>query len=252
MSSVRHGCRHLRIGLLCWFMLGAALTLALACAGDGPESARSDRGTLPTTPLKLGLLLDFSGPLADYGQELRRGFELAITQINSAGGVWGMPVEMAVGDTALDPTTAVEEARRLIEIEQVHAIAGPMSSAMTLAVAESVSGPGRIPTISPVATSSQVTLAEDDDFLFRVSLSDRVEGRYLARLAAGQGYDSVGLIYWDDAFGQGMAAAFAEFWTGKLMSLAINPGAASFTAELQQSLEFAPQALVLIAPPRRS
>lgn len=204
---------------------------------------------LPTEPLKIGLLLDFSGPLAEYGPELQTGFELAIKHINEAGGVWGMPVESAVGDTALDPTTAVEEARRLIEIERVHGIIGPMSSAMTLAVVESVSGPARIPTISPVATSSQVTVAEDDDFLFRVSLADRVEGRYLAELTADEGFDNVGLLYRDDAFGHGMATAFEEHFVGRVKAIAVNPGATSFTAELEQSLEFSPQALVLVAFP---
>ena len=86
------------------------------------ESIQPD---LPTEPLKLGLLLDFTGPLANYGQELLKGFELAIEHINDAGGVWGMPVETAVGDTALDPTIAVEEARRLIDVEHVHGLVGP-------------------------------------------------------------------------------------------------------------------------------
>ena len=160
-----------------------------------------------------------------------------------------MPVETAIGDTALDPTVAVEEARRLIEIERVHGLAGPMSSAMTLAVTESVSGPGRIPTISPVATSSQVTLAEDDDFLFRLSLADRIEGRFLAQLNEQQGFDNVGLLYRDDAFGQGMATAFAEHWPGTITSIGVDPGGTSFTAELEQSIEHGPQALALIAFP---
>ncbi len=214
-------------------------------AGDKPAVSID----VPTTPLKLGFLLDFSGPLAEYGPELLKSFQLAIKQINEAGGVWSMPVETAIGDTALDPTIAVEEARRLIEIEHVHGIVGPMSSAMTLAVSESVSGPAGIPTISPVATSSQVTLADDNDFLFRVSLADHVEGRYLAQLAQREDLDNVGLLYRDDAFGQGMATAFAEHWPGTIKSIGVDPRATSFTAELEQSIEFEPQALILIAFP---
>ena len=223
-----------------------AAVVLVACSGDSADQQRVDT---PGEPLKLGFLLDFTGPLADYGPELQRGFDLAIKHINEAGGVWGMPIETAIGDTALDPTVAVEEARRLIEIEDVHGIVGPASSAMTLAVAESVSGPAGVPTISPIATSSQVTLAEDDDFLFRVSLADRIEGRYLAQLAAEEGFDNVGLLYRDDAFGQGMATAFEQHWTGTLSSIGVDPRAPSFTAELEQSVEFDPQALVLIAFP---
>ncbi len=247
-----------------WLLIGlAALLFIAACGDDGTatelveeaqgEEVRTRNDTdsteIPTEPLKLGFLLDFSGPLAEYGAELVKGFELAIKHINEAGGVWGMPVETAIGDTAQDPTVAVEEARRLIEIERVHGLVGPMSSAMTLAVAESVSGPGRIPTISPVATSSQVTLAEDDDFLFRLSLADRIEGRYLAQLTEQQGFDNVGLLYRDDAFGQGMATAFGEHWQGTIKSIGVDPGGTSFTAELEQSVEHGPEALVLIAFP---
>ena len=254
-------------------LLGAMLVWMTACSGPTQEEREQSAATAqetesaeetatqasgddqpapletPTSPLKLGFLLDFSGPLAEYGAELLKGFELAIAHINEAGGVWGMPVETAIGDTALDPTVAIEEARRLIEIEHVHGIVGPMSSAMTLAVAESVSGPARIPTISPVATSSQVTLAEDDDYLFRVSLADHVEGRYLAQLTEEEGFDNVGLLYRDDAFGQGMATAFAEHWPGTVKSIGVDPRATSFTAELEQSVEFEPEALVLIAFP---
>lgn len=58
-----------------------------------------------------------------------------------------------------------------------------MSSAASLAVPDSATGPARILTISPVATTSRTTLAEDSEDLFPVSLADRVEGRFLAKLA---------------------------------------------------------------------
>ena len=227
----------------------AAMLAAVALVACGGDSADRQQTDAPGEPLKLGYLLDFSGPLAEYGPELQKGFDLAIKHINEAGGVWGMPVETAVGDDGTDPTIAVEEARRLVEIEGVHGIVGPMSSGMTLAVTESVSGPARIPTISPVATSSQITVAEDDDFLFRVSLADHVEGRYLAQLTEQEGFDNVGLLYRDDAFGHGMATAFEQHFAGAVTAIAVSPGAASFTAELEQSLEAAPEALVLIAFP---
>ena len=259
-----------RLSLLPIFVLaGISMLIVAACGGDPqqaepqlveqaqsqPEGATSEAAAsseLPAVPLKIGLLLDFSAMLAEYGVELQRGFELAIKHINEAGGVWGRPVESAVGDTALDPTTAVEEARRLIEIERVHGIVGPITSAMALAVTESVSGAARIPTISPVATSSQVTLAEDDDFLFRVALADRVEGRYLAELTAQQGFDNVGLLYRDDAFGHGMATAFEEHFDGTVKAIAVSPDATSYTAELGQSREFEPRALVLVAFPQET
>ena len=55
---------------------------------------------------------------------IQTGVELAIKHINEAGGVNGQDVVFVTGDTQVDPTTAVEEARRLIEVEGVHALVG--------------------------------------------------------------------------------------------------------------------------------
>ena len=90
--------------------------------------------------LKLGYLADFSGPLAEFGPVIQTGVDLAIKHINDAGGVNGQDVVLVTGDTQVDPTQGVEEARRLIDVEGVHGIVGPLSSTVTLAVAESVAG----------------------------------------------------------------------------------------------------------------
>ena len=85
--------------------------------------------------------------------------------------VW-TAVEGALGDTTADPETAVAEARRLVEVERVHAIVGPNSSAASLPIAERVIGPSGVPTVSFSATSPALTLVADNEFFFRVALSD--------------------------------------------------------------------------------
>ena len=103
----------------------AAIAL-VACDGDDDD----------VEALKIGFLADFSGPLAEFGPEIQTGVELAIKHINDAGGVNGKDVTFVTGDTQVDATQGVEEARRLVEIEGVHAIVGPLSSTVTIAVAE--------------------------------------------------------------------------------------------------------------------
>ena len=90
-------------------------------------------------------MLNFSEGATERAIERQRAFNLAIKHINAGGGVFGVPVESAAGDTTRDPMVAVEAARRLIEDEKVHAIVGPSSSANTLSVAERVAGPAGIP-----------------------------------------------------------------------------------------------------------
>ena len=199
----------------------------------------------PSEPFKIGLMLDFTGGLAEYGNEMRKGFDLAIKHINAAGGVWGQPVEPLVTDSTLDPTIATEEARRLVEVERIHAFVCCTASSITLAVTD-ITAPAGIPMVSPSATSPQLTLAEDDDFLFRSTLSDAAQGPIMAQVAADRGFDNVGLIYRNDAWGQGYATAFEEAWEGEIVSIAIDPTQTSYIAELQQSVADGAQALMVV------
>ena len=202
-------------------------------------------------PLKIAFLGDLTGGLAEIGVEMRDGFLLAIKQINAAGGVFGQPVEFVIGDTNTDPTIAIEEARRMIEIEGAHVIVGAHSSTNSLAVAESITGPAGIPQISPASSSPQLAVAADNDFLFRATLNDKVQGPALAQLVSEQGYTNVGLIYRDDAWGQGIADSFAEAfierWAGQVVKVAVAPQQTTYLSEIQRSLQNEPEALVMLA-----
>ena len=204
--------------------------------------------------LKIGFLADFSGPLAEFGPVIQTGVDLAIKHINAVGGVNGQDVIVVTGDTRVDPTQAVEEARRLIEVEGVHAIVGPLSSTATLAVAESVAGAAGIPVISPSATSPALSVADDDGYLFRSTTSDAAQGVILAGLADNQGYDNVGVLYRDDAYGQGLSdafvAAFTTQFSGEALSVAYSAdGQISYLAELQQAADAGATVLVAVAFP---
>ena len=214
------------LGLL--LALALAASMVAACGGD------DDSGDDGGEQLKLGFLVDFTGDLAEYGESAQTGIDLAIKQINAAGGVNGQDVVYVTGDTRVDPTQATEEARRLVDVEGVHAIVGPLSSSATLAVVESVTGPSRIPQISPSATSPALTTVDDGGYLFRTTISDAAQGVVLARLAADEGYANVGVIYRDDPYGQGLAEAFAAAFGGT-STLASYPavGQTSYLAELQ-------------------
>ena len=210
----------------------------VACGGDEEEPG----------PLKVGLILAFGDDPSETTLGRQRAFELAIKHINEGGGVFGRPVEVAVGD-AYAPSGPAAEARRLIEEEGVHAIVGPSSSAHALAVIE-VTRPASIPAVSPSASSPRLSTANDGDFFFRTVLSDIAQGPVLAQLALDRGYERVGLIYRDDAWGQGLVTAFQEAWTGELTAVAVAPDQGSYLSELERSASGTPEALVLITSGR--
>ena len=178
--------------------------------------------------------------------ERQQSFELAMKHVNEGGGVLGRPVEWVVVDSTLDPEAAVSEARRLVDEEGIHALVGPSTSATSLQVVERVTGPGGIPTISPSATSPLLTDAADHDFFFRTALSDSAQGPVVAKLVRDQGFSNVGLIYRNDAWGNGLLDAFRGAWTGGLQAVPIEPGETTLLPQLRQSADQDAEALVLM------
>ena len=236
--QARWGLHVITGGLTIWLALVVAVVAAAGCGGDSKEE--------PATPLKLGLLLDFSGS-PEASADRQRAFKLAIRHMNEGGGVFGMPVQAVSSDATRDPSVAVEAAKRLVEVEGVHAIVGPNASSASIPVSERVSSTFGIPTISPSATSPQLSNVEDDGYFFRTALSDAAQGPVLARVTRGRGFDDVGLIYQDDAYGRGLAEAFEEAWDGTLRTVSVDTGQRSFLSELEESVDAGAQALVVIA-----
>ena len=228
-------------------IIAAALLLIVAVmsAGCGLFEAEEEA---EQTPLKLGLILNFTGS-PETSLNRQRAFELAIRHANEAGGIFGIPVTWVVADATGDPDTAVAEARRLVEEEGVHALVGPNASSASLPISETVSKTHRIPTISPSATSPLLTAADDDDYFFRTALSDVAQGPILARVTRQQGFDNVALIYQDDAYGGGLADAFANSWDGALRPVIVDPDTAlqaDLASVVADSAQDGAQALIII------
>jgi len=236
-----------------WLWLVAIVAIALlafaACDDDEEEGTTPAGGETPAagitpatgpTALTIGGLFDFTGALAEFGPPIRNGAALGIADCNAGGGIGGGTVEMVEGDAQTDATAGVDAANQLIDVEGAQVILGPMASGVTAAVAESVTVPGGILTISPSATAPTVTDIVDDDFVFRTTVSDLGQGGILADLADDLGYTKVGALYGNNPYGQGLAEVFKERFEalGGGRSVTIVPydeGQASYLAELQQA-----------------
>lgn len=241
MSTIRYRWSPMRGAVAALLVLVAMATLiAAACGADDSEE------------LKIAFLADFSGPLAEFGPEIQRGVELAIQHVNEAGGVNGEDVILVTGDTQVDTTIGVEEARRVVDIEGIHAIVGPLSSSVTIAVAESVTGEAGVPTISPSATSPSVTLANDDGFLYRSTISDAAQAPVLAGLASFLGIENAAVLFLNDPYGQGLASGFEASFGGTVTMVSHEDGQPSYLAELEQAADGGSEWLVAISFPAQA
>ena len=146
--------------------------------------------TVGPGPLKIALLQTIHGAPV----ERRQAFKLAIADINQAGGVFGQPVIGVIADFNLDEQFIVASAKRLVEEDGVHIFVGPTFSSSSSIISQQVSNPLRIPTISPSASSPELTTADPGDYFFRTTPSDGAgQGVILADYAQEQGHERIGV-----------------------------------------------------------
>lgn len=224
-------------------MLGGLVVVALALGAcqAGPD----------IQPLKVGEMHPFTGPLAEFGQPEHNAALLALEHLATAG----YEVETVFGDTETDAVPAVEAARRLVDVEGVQVLIGAAASGVTIPIAESVTIPAQIPQISYASTSPLITNLPADqgqDFLFRTTPSDALQGVILAQMAYEDGFRNIAVLYVNNAYGQGLNDVFKENFEalGGTVTVSVphdEEAAPSYTAELAQISGSDPDAMIALS-----
>ena len=107
--------------------LAALATIAGLGAGLTPAAAGTDRGNRDGA-LVIGTLVPETGKLSELAESLRVPVEIAVTEVNAAGGVNAQPVTLVTGDEGEDPATAKASLEALLTTNRVDAVIGPASS----------------------------------------------------------------------------------------------------------------------------
>jgi ABC-type branched-subunit amino acid transport system substrate-binding protein len=199
--------------------------------------------------LKIGSLLPETGSLAFLGPPEFAGVELAIADINAAGGVLGNPVEYVQGDSGDTSTDIASQTVDRLLAANVDAIIGAASSAVTFTVIDKITAAGVIQ-FSPANTNSRLSSYDDKGLYFRTAPSDLLQGAVIASLIAADGNSSVYIMALDDAYGTGLA----DIAEGVLRDSGLNvlgkkiydPKATSFDAEVNEIKGVDPDAILLI------
>ncbi len=199
--------------------------------------------------LKFGTLLPETGSLAFLGPPMIAGVDLAVEDVNAAGGFMGADVELTPGDSG-DTSTDTANATVDRELsENVDAIIGAASSAVTLTVIDKVVNAG-VAMFSPANTSAALTPYPDKGLYFRDAPPDALQGEVLAGLIAEDGNSTLGLIVLNDPYGTGLADAIVENFEasgGEVVErVEYDPQASTFDAEVQQLQDADPDAIVLV------
>jgi ABC-type branched-subunit amino acid transport system substrate-binding protein len=219
---------------------------------DSVEDNQKVSGNVPKGDgtLTIGTLLPQSGDLAFLGPPEFAGVDLAVQEINAAGGVLGNDVKQVKADSGDGtPNIAPSETDKLLR-GGADAIIGAASSSVSLSVIDKITNAGVVQ-ISPANTSTAFDTYADKGLYFRTAPSDVLQGSVMANLVLQDGYDNVAILARQEAYGEALANNVEKFFTesgGTVVSKKLyDPNAANYTAEIADIAAQDPDAIVVIA-----
>ena len=214
--------------------------------GEGDEPAATGGGADGT--LTFGGILPETGNLAFLGPPEFAAVELAVADINEAGGVLGNDVVWLPGDSGDNGDVANATVDRLLA-ENVDAFIGAASSGVSLTVIDKITQAGVIQ-FSPANTSPAFTDYDDNGLYFRTAPSDVIQGAALADIMLQDGAETAAFLVLNDSYGTGLL----EFSSGPyeagggsvVVEQIYDPKAENFDAEISAVAEADPDAIVII------
>lgn len=165
---------------------GAALATMLVAglvSGCGGGEKKAEQGG---QEIVVGVNVEQTGNVANYGKSMLAGFELAVEEANKAGGIDGKTIRVVVADNKSEPSESGNAATKIVTKDKVIVVVGPATSGC-VAAEEPILTANKIPLIAPCATAPNITVDKDGktkQFVFRACFIDPYQGEMMARFAA--------------------------------------------------------------------
>ena len=241
-------------------LVGAAALLLTACGGDDATTTPPAGGASTTGgntggaaqgdgELVVGTLLPRTGSLAFLGPPEFAGVDLAVKEINDAGGVLGKPVRVIHTDSGDTKTPIASQSVDKLRQDKADVIVGAASSSVTLSVIDKITGAG-ILQISPANTSIALTDYDDKGLYWRTAPPDLFQGRVLGDLALEDGNETLAILALQDAYGEGLADQAEKAFTAGggevVMKKIYDPKAANYAAEIAEVKSKNPDGIAII------
>jgi branched-chain amino acid transport system substrate-binding protein len=235
-------------------LAGAVALVLTACASSDDDAASGDESSAATegSPLIIGTLLPQTGSLAYLGPPEVAGVELAVQEINEAGGVLGSDVEVVHADSSdADHAEVATQSVTDLMSQDVQVIIGAASSSVTLNVIDDITG-AEIVQISPANTAT--SLSGYSDFYFRTAPPDTVQGSALGNLITGDGHSNIGILVFNDDYGTSLRNVVKETVETSGATVVygnageeFDPAASSFATDVTALMATSPDAVVVLA-----
>jgi len=205
-------------------------------AGTTAAAAAEPSGSGET--FTLGLICPLSGSSAVSGRILKNATEMAVNEINEAGGINGsIKITLAEVDDEGVPATSVTAMQKLVEQDKVQAVIGAQASSCTLANME-VTKAAKIPQITPASSNGAVT-SSGNPYIYQMTATDELHMRNIMKYMSGEkGAKTFGILYESSDFGTGgfkiASSICSEFGLEMAASEVYNSGDTDFSVVLSK------------------
>ena len=230
-------------------LAGTAATAAFFAVSGAAYAADCD--------ITVGVVMELTGPAGAYGQAGAKSIEMALRDINDAGGVGGCKLVTDTRDSQSQGNVAVDVANQLVTVKKVPVIIGGIISSVSIPILTSVTGPAKVVQVSPASSSPTLTqLARDgktNGVFFRTITSDALQGTAAAKYALDSGFKELSIIHVNNDFGVNMVKEFSSAYKalgGTIVSdTPYNEKQPSYQAEVTAAMAGSPDGLYLVSFP---
>lgn len=156
--------------------------------------------------IKIGAILPLTGDAAIYGERVKKGIDLALSEINTQNAI-GREIKVIFEDDKLDPASGVSVFQKLVTVNKVPCIIGPISSGVVLAVSP-LANKHRVVVLSPYASNHKISGA--GEYIFRNYPSDAIQGVIDANVAINMGFQKAAVMSINSDYGIGLKIVFEK------------------------------------------
>lgn len=195
-------------------VLAVLMSLSLVAGCGGGEKAKP---AAVSNEIKIGANFELTGGVANFGKQTLNGIQMAVKEVNAAGGVLGgKKIVVVVADNKSEPAEATNAITKLITQDKVVAVLGPVTSTNVLATVQ-VAQDNKIPVLTATGTNEKITVDNGKvrPFAFRACFIDPFQGRVMANYAAKTVKAKTAVIYVDSSsdYSKGLSQSFEATFT---------------------------------------
>lgn len=206
-------------------------------------------------PIPMGSILPITGDLADFGPGMQEGVNLAVEQVNEAGGPLGREVEIFNRDSETVAQAAQEQYSQLVSEESIVGFVGAASSGVSVPLAQGIAA-DQVVQVSPASTAPSLSeMGYSDDgstkYFARTAPNDVQQGIVMGMIM--NDYveaESAAFLHVNNAYGEGLAAGAAEAFDGENLGLVpYSSQTSDYTSTLDQLFQDDPDAVGFVGYP---